>query len=804
MEASSTQWKGRAVPLREDLRFSTGRGTYINDMKFPDMLHVALLRSVHAHARILRVDLSEALRMPGVVCGLTGEEAGRMSEPLRSLIPIPVQLDAYCLAYGKVTHVGEPVAAILATSRYLAEDALEKIRVEYEPLPAAVDPEAAMEPDAPLLFESMGTNVMWQDRFDYGDVDEAFGRAAHVFKKRFYIQRYSSTALETFGCTAVYDHRREQLTIWSNDQRPGQAMPIVAHSLGLTHAQIRFVTLDVGGGFGNKRKPQYLIIAALLSKMSGGKPVQYLEDRRENLMALIHACNGVMDIEAALDGEGHILGMKVRDIADEGANVLNPTVHSILKLGNLTNCYRIPVVRYEVNSVMTNKCPSGANRGIGKPFMCLAMERMMDYLAGQLGMDRIELRRKNLVPPDAMPYTGPSGALIDSGDFGGTLDKLLPLIDYEAFLQEQQEARAQGRYLGIGIAIGLEPSTSNASAYILSSGRRSASGAAEAAMVRVEHDGSILVLLGDVGSGQGHETAAAQIIADELGVTMDGVRVSPFFDSAVTPWLYATGNYSNKFAGTDVGAILGAARKVRSKLLELAAYLLQEPAENLELAEGCVRSRDRHEHRKTLGELAFVAYRDLLSLPPDMEPGLEGRFYYKPDIANVPDENRRVRNQLFASNAAHGVIVEVDSDTGGITILKYGVVHDCGTVLNPSIVEGLVQGATAHGIGAALYEEFDYDEEGNLKATTFVDYLKPTAVEIPDVRMDHLVTPSPYTPLGMKGVGEGGAIPAPAAICNAVENALEPLGCTFDHLPLTPERVWEEIERARASQRGEP
>lgn len=804
METASTQWKGRRVPLREDLRFATGKGTYVGDMKFPDMLHVAMLRSVHAHARILRVDMSEALRAPGVACGLTGEDAGRMTEPLRSLVPIPVQLDAYCLAYRKVTHVGEPVAAVAAASRYLAEDALEKIRVEYEPLPAAVDPEAAMEPDAPLLFESMGTNLVWRDRFDYGDVDEAFRAADRVVGKRFHIQRYSSTALETFGCTAAYDRRREQLTIWSNDQRPGQAMPIVAHSLGLSHAQIRFVTPDVGGGFGNKRKAQYLIVAALLSGLSGGRPVQYVEDRRENLMALVHACNGVMDLEAALDRDGRILGLKVRDVADEGANVLNPTVHSILKLGNLTNCYRIPVARYEVNSVMTNKCPSGANRGIGKPFMCLAMERMMDHLARETGMDRIELRRRNLVPPEAMPYTGPSGALIDSGDFGGALDKLLPLVGYEEFLQEQREARDRGRFLGLGIAIGLEPSTSNASAYILSSGKRNASGAAEAAMVRVEHDGSILVLLGDVGSGQGHETAAAQIVADELGVPMDRVRVSPFFDSQAGPWLYATGNYSNKFAGTDVGAILGAARKVRSKLLDLGAHLLRAPADSLELADGCVRSRARPEGGKSLAELAFVAYRDLLSLPPEMEPGLEGRFYYKPDIANLPDEQRRVRNQLFASNAAHAVTVEVDPDTGGVAILKYGVVHDCGTVLNPTIVEGLVQGATAHGIGAALYEEFDYDEQGNLKATTFVDYLKPTAVEIPDVLMDHLVTPSPYTPLGMKGVGEGGAIPAPAAIVNAVEDALAPLGCAFDHLPLTPERVWEAMEKARASRPARP
>ena len=789
------QWKGQALHPREDRRFVTGRGLYLPNISFPKMLHAAILRSIHAHARIVSIDVTEALKIPAVVCALTGEQARTLSKPLRPLIPLPVETPYYCLAYEKVRYVGEPVVAVAATSRYVAEDALEKIRVEYDPLPAVVDPEASMKPGAPLLFEPLGTNILWHDCFTYGDVDGVFGQAAHVLSERFLIHRYASTPLETFGCIASYDNSRQYLTLWTNDQRPGQAMPILAHSLGLSIAQIRFITADIGGGFGNKRKPPYLVLAALLSKLSG-RLVQFIEDRRENLMGLVHACNGVMELEVAVAGDGRLLGLKVRDIADEGLNVLNPTVHSLLKLGNVTNCYEIRAVRFEGYSVMTNKCPSGANRGIGKPFMCFALERMLDGVSRRLGRDRIELRRQNLIPPESMPYTTPTGELIDSGNFPETLNKLLSLIGYESFHEEQERARSEGRWLGLGLALAIEPSTSNQSSYILTTGKRPASGAAEAAMVRMESDGSVQVVLGDVGSGQGHQTAAAQIVADELGVGFEDVQVSPYFDSLVSPWLYTTGNYSNKFAGTDVGAIQGAAKKVREKLLSLGAHLLKTPPEELELADGAVRSKKDPQMRKTLQELAQVAYRDLLSLPPEMEPGLEGRCYYRAALADLPDEQRRVRGQLFVSNAGHAAVVEVDIDTGKVAILKYAIVHDCGTVLNPVIVEGLVHGATAHGIGAALYEEFVYDEQGQLLTTTFVDYLKPTAVEIPDFRTDHLESPSPYTPLGMKGVGEGGAIPAPAALASAVENALEPLGVRLSDLPLTPERIWKAVRLA--------
>jgi 2-furoyl-CoA dehydrogenase large subunit len=791
-------WAGKAVHPVEDRRFVIGKGLYLPNASLPRMAYAAVLRSIHPHARIASVDARGALEVPGVFCALTGEQAARLSRPLRPLVPLPVEVPYYCLAHEKVRYVGEPVAAVAAESRYVAEDALERIRVEYEPLAAAVDPEAAMGEGAPLVFERLGTNLLWHDTFRYGDVEAAFRKAAHVVRERFAIHRYASTPLETFGCIAHYDEARGELLLWTNDQRPGQALPIVAAALGLEQAQIRLVSGDIGGGFGNKRKPPYLVMTALLSKLCG-RPVQFVEDRRENLMALVHACNGVMEVEVAASAEGRLLALRVKDIADEGCNVLNPTVHSLLKLGNITNCYEIPAVEFDAYAVLTNKCPSGANRGIGKPFMCFALERMMEEVARRLGRDSVGLRRQNLVPPERMPYTTPTGSLIDSGDFPATLERLLELIGYEAFRDEQKRGRQGGRWLGLGLALAVEPSTSNQSSYILTTQRRSASGAAEAAMVRVESDGSVRVVLGDVGSGQGHQTAAAQIVADELAVGFEEVRVSPYFDSLVSPWLYTTGNYSNKFAGTDVGAIQGAARKVREKLVALGAHLLGVAPAEVELAGGAVRVKGDPARRKSLAELAQVAYRDLLALPAGMEPGLEGRCYYRPAIADLPDAQRRVRNQLFVSHAGHAAIVEVDVETGAVSILKYAIVHDCGRVLNPVIVEGLVHGATAHGIGAALYEEFVYDEEGRLLTTTFVDYLKPTAAEVPDFVTDHLESPSPFTPLGMKGVGEGGAIPAPAAIVNAVEDALAPLGARFRELPLKPERVWRAIREARAA-----
>lgn len=788
------RWVGRPLPRREDERLVSGGGTFVDDLVFPRMLHVALVRSPHAHACIRHIDADAARRLPGVHAVLTGVDARRLSRPLRPLIPIPVSVQAYCLATDKVRFVGDPVAAVAAVDRATAEDAAELVRVEYEPLPAIVDPFRAIEPDGPYVFDELKTNVVWQDSFNYGDPEAAFARAAHVVHERFAIHRYVSTPLETMGVIARWDS--DDVTFWCNDQRPGFATQAIAAALELPQSRIRLVAPDIGGGFGNKRKATYLTIAALLARQTG-RPVKYIEDRRESLTGLVHAANQVMDLSLALDRDGTILGMSVRDVVDEGANILNPTIHSVLKLTNMLNCYRIAALHFEGHAVLTNKCPSGPNRGIGKPFMCFAVERAVDLAARRLGLDPADLRRRNFIPSSAMPYESPVGNTYDSGDYAATLDKALAMAGYETLRREQDAARAHGRYVGIGIATAVEPNTLNLSAYSLMTGKTDTSGVGEGALVRVEADGTARVALGNVPSGQGYQTVVAQIVADELGLTPDDINVATWFDSTLNPWLYCSGSFANKFSGTDVGAIIGAARAVRDKIIRIAGALTGADPATLELRDRGVWPRGGAAPLTSIADVASTCYRDLLRLPPGESPGLEARHYYVEPQANLLSEDRRLRFQLTYSNSAHVVVTEVDPRTGRVRILRYVIVHDCGREMNPLLVEGMVHGATTHGIGGTLLEELVYDENGQFLTASFMDYLKPTALDVPTFEVGALETPSPFTPLGAKGVGEGGSIPSLAAITNSVEDALRPLGVTFTSLPLTPFRVWQAIEAAR-------
>ncbi len=782
-------WIGSALTRKEDARLTTGRGRFLDDIAPAGVLHCAMLRSPHAHARIVSLDAGAAARLPGVHAVLTGADAAALTQPIRPLIPTPVPLKDWCLAVDRVRYAGEAVAAVAAVDRATAEDALERIEVVYDPLPAVVDPEVAIAPGAPLLYPELGTNVLWHDVLTYGDVDGAFARADGVLRERFEIQRYASTPLETFGAIAEYDAGTEAYSFWTNDQRPGLTLSVLAESLGVPQARLRLVCPDIGGAFGNKRRPAYLLVCALLAR-TARRPVKYVEDRIENLTALMHACNGVMDVALAYRKDGTVLALTVRDIADEGKNLVSPTQHNLIKLGNIVNGYRIGAVSFEAYSVLTTKCPSGANRGIGKPFMCFAVERAMALLARRLELDPAELRLRNYVRADEMPYTTPPGAQYDSGDYPATLRRALQRFDYAGWRETEARGRREGRLLGIGIATSVEPAGTNLASYELITGRRAASGSAEAAMVRVEPDGQVRASIGDPASGQGYETVIAQIVADELGVTPAHVHVERGFDSATTPWLYLSGNYSNKFSVTDVGAVVGAARKVRDKLLRIAAHRLEAAVQDVELADGEARVRGLPGRGLALRELARTAYADVLGLPPGEEPGLEARHAHQNPLAQPVGPDRRVRSQLVFSNAAHCCLVEVDRRTGQVKILKHVVVHDCGRELHPAIVEGMVHGSTVHGMGAALLEEFRYDESGQLLTATFMDYLKPTALDVPDIEVDHLEHPSPFTPLGAKGVGEGGAIPGPAAVANAVEDALAPFGVVVRSLPVTPERVW--------------
>src|SRR6266851_3776255 len=787
---SATKWVGSAVLRKEDERLLAGRGTFLDDIEVGGLLEAAMLRSPHAHARITNLDVSAARALPGVHAVITGADAEALTNPIRPMIPTPILVRDFCLATDRVRYVGEPIAAIAAIDRATAEDALDCIHVEYEPLPAVVDPEAAIAPEAPVLYDELCSNVVWHDTLVYGDVDAAFAAADGVLHERFEMQRYASTPLETFGCIAEYEVGTDEYGFWTNDQRPGLTMAVLAESLRVPQSRIRLRCPDIGGGFGNKRRPAYLLVCALLARASG-QPVKYVEDRIENLTALMHACGGSIDLELAYRADGTLLALRVRDVADEGKNLVSPAQHNLIKLGNMTNGYRIPAVEYAAYAVLTNKCPSGANRGIGKPFMCFAVERALAILARRLELDPIELRLRNYVGPQEMPYTTPSGGQYDSGDYPATLRKALDRFGYAASRQEQALARASGGpLLGIGIATSVEPAGTNPASYELVTGRRTASGSAEAALVRIEPDGHVRAALGDPPAGQGYETVVAQIVADELGLTPDQVDVARGFDTSTTPWLYLSGNYSNKFSVTDVGAVVGAAARVRAKLLRIAAHRLEAAVADLELGGGAVAVRGAPDRRLSFAELARTAYADVLGLPPGEEPGLEIRHAHQNPLAQPMDAERRVRSQLVFSNAAHCCLVEVDRRTGLVKILAYLVVHDCGREINPLIVEGMVHGATAHGIGAALLEEFRYDAQGQLLTSTFMDYLKPTAMDVPLIEVDRLEHPSPVTPLGAKGVGEGGAIPGPAAVANAVEDALAHLGVVVRSLPITPEQVW--------------
>lgn len=786
---------GRPIRRTEDAALLVGQGRFIDDLNLPGLAHAAYLRSFYAHARIRRIDVSRALALPGVFAVLTGDEVASQTRPQRGRVPLAHSPHVYALAHQKVVYAGQPVAAIAAIDRATAEDAAELIEVEYEPLPAVTDPVAAMEPDAPLVFDEIGSNVLWHGTFPYGDLDGAFARADRIVRERVRLHRYASTPLETFGAIAQYEPATDSYTIWGHTQQPGQDLHGVAAALGVSPSQVRLIVPPLGGGFGNKVRPLYLISLALLARKAR-RPVKWIEDRRESLLALGHAADGVMEVEAAVTNDGTILGLRVRNIENEGAGIDFAGRHNLLMLTNLVNCYRIPAASYEGYSVVTNCCPVVANRGIGKPFMNLAIERTVDAIARELGLDRAEVRFRNFIPPDQFPYETPGGQVYDSGDYPEMLRKALALLDYDSVRREQAEARAAGRWLGIGIAVGVEPGGSNLSYGMLISGPgQLLSGQGEAARLRMETDGTVTVLTGGLDAGQGHATALAQIVADELGLPIERVRVPTMFDSASHPYVMTSGNYSNKFHGQDTAAVIGAARKVRERLLRRAAAQLEVAPEDLELRDERVVVRGVPDRSVPIAEIAARAYWSLADPQPDGEPGLEAVYYYANPYTNKPDAQQRVRVQLGFSSAAHVALVEVDPETFAVKVLRYGVVHDCGREINPMIVEGQVHGAVVHGIAAALLEEFVYDENGQLLTSSFMDYLKPTAADVPTIEGDRLETPSPFTPLGTKGIGEGGAVIAPACIASAVEDALTPLGIRIGALPIVPSRLWELVRQ---------
>ena len=772
------KYVGSAVKRREDPRLLRGRGRYVADIKLPGTVYMALVRSPLAHARITRVDTSAALQRRGVLAAITYADladAGVGPLPCIDLMPDSRAVLQTVLANGKVRYVGEPVVAVVATDPYLAEDAAELVEVEYDPLPPVVDLLAAAAPDAPLLYEELDSNVFTTIRHDIGDVDAAFAQAAHTYRETFRIHRYAPVPMETRGVVADADPTTGRITLYSSTQFPHLARGFLAGVLSIPESRIRVIAPDVGGGFGSKCEfyPEEVLAPWLSLRL--GRPVKWVEDRREHMLASTHAREQIHEIEAAVDADGIVTAVRVRSHTNNGAalSTLAVTPSSIFA-AMLRGPYRIPNYRIEAHSVLTNKTPLAVYRGAGHPQAAFCMERMMDIIAADLGIDRAELRRRNMLTSEELPNDRGTEIVLagkvvyDSGDYPRCLDMALDLMDYPGFLKEQAAARAEGRYLGLGICTYVE---------------ETAIGPYEAATVRVDSAGKVTVLTGSCPQGQGHVTALSQLVADELDIELDDITVLYGDTDVVADGI---GTFASRAGAIGGAAARRAAAKVRDKAMQLAAHLLEVDPSDLVWENGGVHVVGAPTQRLTLGELATRATAWNVDLPEGMDFNLEASHHHQvPGIA-------------FA-NATHIAIVDVDPETGMVDVRRYGVVHDCGTVINPMIVDGQVHGGVAQGLGGTLLEELVYDDNGQPQCTSFMDYLLPTAHDVPLIHVEHLETPTPLNPYGMKGAGEGGAVGSPGAIVNAIADALAPLGVTLtDDGPYSPSRVLEIIDSARS------
>jgi 2-furoyl-CoA dehydrogenase large subunit len=794
----------------EDPHLLTGRGNYLDDLAFPGVHQAAIVRSPHAHARILSYDSTEALAMPGVVGVVTGVDVADRTKPFGVGVTTPVRY--FCAATDKVRFVGEPVAVVVAPDRYTAEDAAERVKVQYELLPAVVDPERALDPEAPVLHEAVGNNLAAHRRLVYGDPDGAFRDAEVVIRERFRFPKYGSTPIETYAIVARWNPFDGILTIWSNFMGPFIMHPLVARVLQLPENRLRFIVPpDIGGSYGIKTSIYPYLALIGLAAMKTGVTVKWIEDRREHLLASSSGTDRVAYREVAAQRDGTVLAMRYRWYDNVGGYVRSPEPGcSFRPLGNYVGAYRFQHLEVDASVVMTNKSLTGPNRGYACGHLYFETERMMDLLADQLGIDPVEVRRRNLIPASWFPYRTPTGGLYDSGDFEATLDRALQTARYDELKAMRTRARAEGRYVGIGIALAVDPSVSNMGyvAAALDPQFRAKpeylpkSGAVEACAVKIDPLGRVIAVMGTTPQGQGHQTVVAQILADELGVEPTDITVVDEMDTFTRVWSISSGTYSSRFGSVGTSAVALAGRKLKAKLVAYAAHLMDLPADQLELRDGAVRLQTGKGPFYTIKDLAGRAHWNTESLPDDMEPGLAATALFGFTEARAVDQADRVNSSNTYGFIAEVMAVEVDPETAEITILRYVTVHDAGTIINPMIAEGQIYGGALHGLGGALYEELAYDENGQCLTASFMDYVVPSAGEAPKIDIAHVVSPSPLTPLGSKGLGESSSMTVPAVIANAVSDALKPLGVSITELPMTPARLWAQIRAAREAPKG--
>jgi carbon-monoxide dehydrogenase large subunit len=764
---------GASVKRKEDPRLLQGGGCYVADLKRVGLLHAAVLRSPVAHASI-RVSVDAVRADPRTRLVLTAADLPEGMPPLPCIDVMAATKPANepLLAREVVRFVGEPIAVVVAESRAVAEDLLELIELDFEERPAVVDPEAAMADGAPVLHEDWGTNVANELTHDVGDVDAAFAAAAHVFQRRLKIHRYHGMPLETRGVLADWDPAREHLTVWSSTQFPHALKQFVTGMLGLPPHQVRIIAPDVGGGFGVKCEfyPEEILLC--LASRGVERPVKWIEDRYEHFVSASHAREQIHDVEVAVDTNGVITALRDRIVTNNGAylHTLAITPSSIAS-AMVPGPYRIPNYACKALSVVTNKVPLSVYRGAGHPQAVFVMERMMDVMARELGIDPAELRYRNFLQPDELPFDRGTEIVLagkvvyDSGDYPECLRRALEMVGYEAFREQQARARAQGRCLGLGMAVYVE---------------ETAIGPYESATVRIEPSGHLVVYTGASPHGQGHETAFAQVAADQFGVGIDDVTV---LHGDTDLMQYGVGTYASRSAPVGGSAMNKAAIVVREKAQRLAAHMLEADAEDMVASEGRIHVVGDPARGFSLAELAAAAMPGS-PLPDGMTHELQATEYF--DVPGI----------AFAY-ATHIAVVEVDPETGVVTPERYCVVHDSGTLINPLIVDGQVQGGVVQGLGGTLMEELMYDEDGQPLNPNFVDYLMPAVGNVPTIEVGHMQTPTPLNPMGMKGAGEGGAVGSPAALVNAVEDAVAHLGVRVMSSPVTPNGLYDLIAAAR-------
>lgn len=785
---------GKKRRAKEDPRFVMGSGRFVADIALPGMKHVAIVTSPYPSARIRSIRTGAARGLPGVHYVLTGEEFCAATDPLAIGVDAP-RVTRYALANDLVRYSGEWVAAVVADTRALAEDAAELVGVDYEPLPYVIDPEQAVKPGGPLVHPAHGSNVLYHRRFVWGPVDEAFAKADHTLALRAVWGRSSTVPIETFGVAARWDPGQEVLDLWASIQMP-KYPDQAARALRLPGNAVRVhYDVDVGGSYGVKRGIKHTVLVAYLARRLG-MPVRFIEDRLENMRGGdMHGPDRIFDVQAAFDRDGTIHALKIRALDDVGAYAGRSPLQLGKPVGAICGPYRIKAVEYEPTSVMTHKTPQEAVRGFGQSPTNFALERMMDRVALHLGMDRIELRRRNLIAKEEFPYRIPSGSTYDSGDYHAVLDKALAAIDYPALVAARDRARREGRLAGIGISTCLEPSGGNSAFEPLFNPKNDTTTWMDSCLVRVDLSGAITGVMNTSSSGQGHETLVSTVIGEVLERDPAGIRVVRADSLTALPSNSPVGSRMAIMLG---GAAAGAARRIRETLIEIAAHNLGCTVEAVEYAEGNVAVRGQPEKRLTWDDLVTIAHRRHHRMPPGLEPGLQAKFVWEvPTGGQMPTPEGTVQMYPCYAFEAHIVYAEIDPETAQPQLRQYVCGHDCGVMINPDIVHGMTYGGIAHGIGAALYEKFAYTNDGQLASGTFMDYLIPTAMEIPLIRIVDHCTPSPLTTFGQKGSGEAGYLGAPAAVANAINDALAPLNTSIETLPMTQDALWHAITAAK-------